>query len=74
LEKDTPQNLLVYFKIKKKTFLIWSGWRFKLEADRYHFVGNRYRHFQFYFHRYLASRRYSIGDRYRYSKICLPIY
>jgi len=25
------------------------------------------------FHRYIASCRYSIGHRYRYSKICLPI-
>jgi len=31
---------------------------------------NLYRHFQ----KNLASFRYSIGFRYRYSKLCLPIY
>jgi len=46
---------------------------FVLEINRYHFFETDTDIFNF-LHRYLASCRYSIGHRYRYSKICLPIF
>jgi len=46
----------------------------ELEADRYHFVetDSPILIFSNFFNRYLVNCRYSIGRRYRYSKICLP--
>jgi len=46
---------------------------YHVEIERYHFLKTDTDIFNF-FNRYLANRRYSIGYRYRYSKIFLPIY
>jgi len=48
--------------------------QFTLETDRYHFFETVTDIFKKHIHRYLASYRYSIGHRYRYFNICLPIF